>query len=74
MIKIAMYKVQDLLEKEETKTRMLLQINDELVFDLHNDEAETLPQKIAECMEGALPLYIPIVVELGTGSNWLEAH
>lgn len=74
MIKIAMYKVQDLLEKEKTQTRMLLQIHDELVFDLHNDEADTLPQKIAECMEGALPLEIPIVVELGTGSNWLEAH
>lgn len=74
MIKIAMHKVQDLLERENTKTKMLLQIHDELVFDLHNDEAETLPKKIAACMEKALPLDVPIVVELGTGSNWLEAH
>ena len=74
MIKIAMHKVQDLLEKENTQTRMLLQIHDELVFDLHNDEADSLPKKIATCMENALPLSIPIVVELGTGSNWLEAH
>ena len=74
MIKIAMHKVQDLLEKEETKTRMLLQIHDELVFDLHKDEQDSLPTKIAECMQNALPLSVPIVVDLGTGANWLEAH
>lgn len=74
MIKIAMHKVQDLLEKEQTKTRMLLQIHDELVFDLHQDERETLPEKIVECMQSALPLSVPIVVDTGTGANWLEAH
>ena len=74
MIKIAMHKVQDLLETEETKTRMLLQIHDELVFDLHKDEQDSLPSKIADCMQNALPLSVPIVVDLGTGANWLEAH
>ena len=74
MIKIAMHKVQDLLEKEQTKTRMLLQIHDELVFDLHQDERETLPEKIVECMQSALPLSVPIAVDTGTGANWLEAH
>jgi DNA polymerase I len=74
MIKIAMQKVQNLLEKEQTKTRMLLQIHDELVFDLHLDEKETLPKKIVECMETALPISVPIVVDTGTGANWLDAH
>jgi DNA polymerase I len=74
MIKIAMRRVQDLLEEEQTKSRMLLQIHDELVFDLHLDEKDFLPQKIAECMQGALPLPVPIVVDLGTGANWLQAH
>ncbi|MCB1120185.1 MAG: DNA polymerase I, partial [Verrucomicrobiae bacterium] len=74
MIKIAMHKVQDLLESEGAKTRMLLQIHDELVFDLHLDEKDTLPLKIADAMQNALPLEVPIVVDLGTGANWLEAH
>jgi DNA polymerase I len=69
-----MRRVQDLLEEEQTKSRMLLQIHDELVFDLHLDEKDFLPQKIAECMQGALPLPVPIVVDLGTGANWLQAH
>jgi DNA polymerase-1 len=74
MIKIAMHKVQELLETENTKTKMLLQIHDELVFDLHKDEEESLPPKIADRMQNALPLSVPIVVDLGTGANWLEAH
>lgn len=74
MIKIAMHKVQELLESENTRSKMLLQIHDELVFDLHLDEKDSLPPKIAECMQTALPLSVPIVVDLGTGSNWLEAH
>ena len=74
MIKIAMHHVQDLLEKEAAKTKMLLQIHDELVFDLHKDEKDSLPPKIAEVMQNALPLSVPIVVDLGSGANWLEAH
>lgn len=74
MIKIAMHQVQDLLESEGAKTRMLLQIHDELVFDLHRDEKDSLPPKIADRMQNALPLDVPIVVDLGTGANWLEAH
>tara|TARA_B100001123_G_scaffold419628_1_gene525067 strand:- start:9699 stop:12485 length:2787 start_codon:yes stop_codon:yes gene_type:complete len=74
MIKIAMHRIQSLLEKEETQTKMLLQIHDELVFDLHKSEQDSLPDKIADCMQKALPLSVPIVVKVGTGSNWLEAH
>ena len=74
MIKIAMTKVQNLLEEEQSPSSMLLQIHDELVFDLHLDEKDSLPEKIAQCMRTAMPLPVPIEVDLGTGSNWLEAH
>ena len=74
MIKIAMTKIQTLLEKEQSPSSMLLQIHDELVFDLHLDEKDSLPEKIAQCMRTALTLPVPIEVDLGTGSTWLEAH
>ncbi len=74
MIKIAMTKVQNLLEEEKSPSSMLLQIHDELVFDLHPDEKDSLPEKIAQCMRTALTLPVPIEVDLGIGSNWLEAH
>jgi DNA polymerase-1 len=53
---------------------MLLQVHDELVFDLHLGEKEELVPKIEEAMKSALPLSVPVVVESGTGGNWLEAH
>ena len=74
MIKIAMRRVQDALQERALKTRMLLQVHDELVFDMHKDEAEVAMPLIEEAMKTALPLSVPIVVEMGTGSNWLEAH
>ena len=74
MIKIAMVRVADLLNEGDFKTRMLLQVHDELVFDLHHEEAEEIIPKIEEEMKRALPLKVPIVVESGTGDNWLEAH
>ncbi|MEM6916835.1 MAG: DNA polymerase, partial [Verrucomicrobiota bacterium] len=74
MIKIAMVKVADLLDSGDYETRMLLQVHDELVFDLHKNEADELIPKIEEAMKDALPLSVPIVVESGTGENWLEAH
>lgn len=74
MIKIAMVRVADLLKEGDYQTRMLLQVHDELVFDLHKDEADELIPKIEAAMKEALPLSVPIVVESGTGENWLEAH
>ena len=53
---------------------MLLQVHDELVFDLHKSEQDTVPGLIEECMRGALPMTVPIEVEIGIGANWLEAH
>ncbi len=74
MIKIAMRRVQDALLERALKTRMLLQVHDELVFDMYKDEADVVMPLIEEAMKNALPMSVPIVVEMGTGSNWLEAH
>ncbi len=74
MIKIAMIEVQKLLKDRAAKTRLLLQVHDELVFDLALDEADELIPLIEEKMKSAIPMEIPILVESGTGANWLEAH
>ena len=74
MIKIAMVNVSNLLDSGNYETRMLLQVHDELVFDLRKEEQEELIPKIEQAMKDALPLSVPIVVESGTGENWLEAH
>lgn len=74
MIKIAMISIQKELEKRTLKTRMLLQVHDELVFELHKDESDQVPAIVEECMVNALPLGVPIVVETGLGENWLDAH
>ncbi len=76
MIKIAMIKIDELLRKKPYQTKMLLQVHDELVFDLHPEEEHELVPKILHIMETALPLphNVPILVEKGTGKNWLAAH
>jgi len=73
MIKIAMINIHELLKNY--KTKMLLQVHDELVFDLHLEEKEVLLPKIDELMRNAIPsLKVPILVEMDTGDNWLQAH
>ena len=74
LIKLAMTRIHGELRKRECRTRMLLQVHDELVFDLHKSEEDALPGLIEECMRGALPMTVPIEVEIGIGGNWLEAH
>ena len=76
MIKLAMVDTAKLLKKEKVKSKMLLQVHDELLFDLHLSEEETLVPKIISTMESALqiPHGIQCKVDVGTGSNWLEAH
>ena len=74
MIKIAMRRVQDALFERDLKTRMLLQVHDELVFDMHKDEADIVMPLIEDAMKNALPMSVPIVVEMGLGNTWLEAH
>jgi DNA polymerase-1 len=74
MIKIAMIRIQKMLEEKKAKTKLLLQVHDELVFDLALDEKDDLLPIIEEKMKSAIPMEIPILVESGTGANWLEAH
>jgi len=74
MIKIAMINVFNEFNKHDFKSKMVLQVHDELVFDAHKDELEIINPIIKKCMEEALPLNVPISVDIGTGNNWLEAH
>jgi DNA polymerase-1 len=74
MIKVAMIHIHNWLNDEKLKTRMILQVHDELLFDVPNDELELVEAKIKYLMENSMPLSIPVVVESGTGNNWLEAH
>jgi len=74
MIKIAMINIHRELTARKLKTRMLLQVHDELVFDLFDPEEKEVCGLVEEKMKTAIPLDVPIVVELGVGENWLEAH
>ncbi|HEX2616244.1 MAG TPA: DNA polymerase I [Flavobacteriales bacterium] len=74
IIKIAMVRIHDRIKREGLRSRLLLQVHDELVFDLHRDEEAVMKALVKELMEGALPLDVPLVVDMGVGKNWLEAH
>ncbi len=76
MIKMAMIKIHDALKKENLKSKMILQVHDELVFDVPKNEVEVLKKLVLENMRTAHPLPndLPIVAEVGAGNNWLEAH
>ncbi len=74
IIKIAMIKIDALLKEGNYKSKMLLQVHDELVFDMFNDELSTLKPLIKQEMEHAFKFSIPLTVDLGEGQNWLEAH
>ena len=74
LIKLAMIAVEDWLEKEQLKTRMLLQVHDELVFDVPLDEIALLQEKLPDLMCQVAKLKVPLVVSIGIGDNWEEAH
>ena len=74
MIKIAMIGIHQELERLKMQSKMILQVHDELVFDAHLDELDTLKAIVNDKMVNALPLSVPVVVEMNTGANWLEAH
>ena len=74
MIKVAMIDVHNWMKKENLKSKMILQVHDELVFDAHRDEVELLRAEIPRLMAGAVDIGIPIEVEVGVGNDWLEAH
>jgi len=74
MIKLAMVRIHKSMTEAGLQSRMLLQVHDELVFDLHPDEEEQLRELVTHGMVGALELACPIAIEIGIGDNWLEAH
>ena len=74
IIKIAMINIHKKLTSENWKSKMLLQVHDELVFDVHNSEIESIKPMIKHEMENAFKMDVPLEVELGEGKNWLEAH
>ena len=74
MIKIAMINIHKELQKRKAKTKMVLQVHDELLFDAQKDEVDKLTPVIKNLMETALPLNVPVIVDVGTGNNWLDAH
>ena len=74
IIKIAMINIHKKLTSENWKSKMLLQVHDELVFDVHNSELEKIQPMIKHEMENAFKMDVPLDVEIGLGKNWLEAH
>jgi DNA polymerase-1 len=74
IIKIAMINIHKKLTSENWKSKMLLQVHDELVFDVHHAELEKIQPMIKHEMENAFKLDVPLEVEIGVGKNWLEAH
>ena len=75
MMKRAMIAVHQEMKRLRLRSRMILQIHDELVFEMENDEKDVLMPLVKQCMESALELgAVPVVVEMGTGRNWAEAH
>ena len=74
IIKIAMINIHKKLTQENWKSKMLLQVHDELVFDVHLSELEKIKPMIKHEMENAFTLSVPLEVEMGNGKNWLEAH
>jgi DNA polymerase-1 len=73
LLKLAMIKVHRALKEGGFKTKMLLTVHDEIVFDLHKSEQESVVPLIVDCMTTALPMRVPIAVETGVGKNWLAA-
>jgi DNA polymerase-1 len=74
MIKLAMISIHRELASRKLKTRMLLQVHDELVFDLYQPEEKEVLPIVEDKMKTAIPLDVPLVVEMGVGANWLAAH
>jgi len=74
IIKLAMINIHKRFEKENFKSKMLLQVHDELVFDAYKDELEIIKPIIKYEMENAFKMTVPLDVEMGVGENWLEAH
>ncbi|WP_031523191.1 DNA polymerase I [Siccibacter colletis] len=74
IIKRAMIDVDKWLESEKPRVQLIMQVHDELVFEVHKDDVETVSRKIHELMENTMKLDVPLLVEVGSGENWDRAH
>jgi DNA polymerase-1 len=74
MIKVAMIDIHRFIKTQNLRSRMILQVHDELVFDVHKDEVEILKVKVNELMVNAIPMVVKMETGIGIGANWLEAH
>ncbi|MYN07293.1 DNA polymerase I [Pseudoduganella aquatica] len=74
LIKLAMIAVQDWLEKDQLKTKMIMQVHDELVLEVPDDELALVREKLPQLMAGVAQLKVPLLAEVGVGKNWEEAH
>jgi len=74
IIKLAMIDIHSYLQSNDLKSRMLLQVHDELIFEISESESEIVPAKIKKLMEDAFELAVPLEVDMGLADNWLEAH
>jgi DNA polymerase I len=74
MIKVAMINIHGWMKKEKLKSKMIMQVHDELVFDVLKSEVEIIKPAISECMKNAIPMEVPMEIGIGVGTNWLEAH
>lgn len=74
IIKIAMVNIHNWLTREKLKTKMIMQVHDELVFDLHKEEKDIVKENVIKLMREAVQLEVPMEVEVGVSDNWLDAH
>ena len=74
IIKVAMVRIYNRFEEEGLKSKMILQVHDELNFNVCQDEQEKVRQIVLEEMENAIQLQVPLIADCGEGKNWLEAH
>ena len=74
LIKLAMIAVQDFLDRELLSTKLLLQVHDELVLEVPQEEQERIERDLPGLMTGVAQLRVPLVVDVGTGANWDQAH
>ena len=74
MIKIAMVNIHQEMAKTGIRSQLIMQVHDELVFEVHKDELEELSSIVESQMKNAIPMKVPIEIDLGTGKNWLAAH
>ena len=74
LIKVAMINIHHWMKKEKLISKMLMQVHDELVFEVHRSEVARVKEKVKELMVNAIVLEVPMEVGIGSGNNWLEAH